>query len=74
MNNDSVVITSDESSFKVKIIVDDLEVKNGPGENFITVLHIRDKSIYSINVIENEHWGKLKSGIGWIDLNYTVRV
>ena len=71
--NDSEIIVSESNDFKVRVIVDDLEVKDGPGDNYITKLHIRDKSDYTITIIY-DNWGKLKSGLGWIDLNKTERI
>ena len=34
---------------------------------------IRDKKIYTVTEKQGD-WGKLKSGIGWINLNYTKEV
>lgn len=70
---------SSNEAFLVKVTASALNVRKGPGTNFNksgTV--IRDKGVYTIvSVSEGEGsasgWGKLKSGAGWISLDYTVR-
>lgn len=61
----------------VKVTADALNVRTGPGTNYPIATHknhcIRDKGKYTI-VEEKGNWGKLKSGAGWICLDYTERV
>lgn len=59
--------------YKVKVTVDALNIHSGAGTNHSIVGCIRDKGIYTI-VSEQNGWGKLKSGAGWISLAYTQRV
>lgn len=64
------------SSFKpyiVKITASALNIRKGPGMNYDIVGCISDHGSYTI-VDESAGWGKLKSGAGWIALNYTSRV
>lgn len=59
--------------YKVKVTVDALNIHSGAGTTHSIVGCIRDKGIYTI-VSEQNGWGKLKSGAGWISLAYTQRV
>lgn len=64
---------SDEfKSYLVKVTSAALNVRSGPGMSYGINMCIRDKGIYTI-VAESDGWGKLKSGAGWINLNYTTR-
>ncbi len=73
--------TSDTSTFtpyKVKVTASVLNIRKGAGTNYGTNGAIRDKGVYTI-VAEStgkgaSKWGKLKSGAGWISLDYTKRV
>lgn len=59
-------------SYQARVTVSALNVRKGPGTNYDVVGVIRDKGIYTI-VKEDNGWGKLKSGIGWISLDYTTK-
>lgn len=50
-----------------------LNVRSGPGTNYGVVMTLAYGGGYTI-VGEQNGWGKLKSGIGWICLKYTERV
>ena len=50
-----------------------LNVRSGPGTNYGVVMALAYGGGYTI-VEEQNGWGKLKSGIGWICLKYTERV
>lgn len=50
-----------------------LNVRTGPGTNYGVVMTLAYGGGYTI-VGEQNGWGKLKSGIGWICLKYTERV
>lgn len=65
-------------SYKVKVTADVLNIRKGAGTNYGTNGAIRDKGIYTI-VAESSgtgatKWGKLKSGAGWISLDYCKKV
>lgn len=66
----------DECPFLVKVTADALNIRTGPGTNYSIASGephcIRDKGIYTI-VEKQGNWGKLKSGAGWICLDYTER-
>ena len=59
--------------FKVKVTCDALGYRSGPSTSYKINGVIRDKGTYTIVDVKN-NWGKLKSGAGWICLDYTVRV
>lgn len=58
---------------KVKVNCDILNVRQKPSATSKIVSQIKRNSIYTI-VAEENGWGKLKSGIGWIKLSYTKPV
>lgn len=67
--------------FKVKVTIPNLNIRKGPGINFdkIGVNKFTGKGIFTITeVVEGKGsktgWGKLKSGLGWISLDYTTKV
>lgn len=77
----TVVSDSNSSSFvsyRVKINASVLNIRKGAGTNYAIAGTIRDKGVYTI-VAEADgngatKWGKLKSGIGWISLDYADKV
>jgi len=65
--------TSEFKSYLVRITADILNVRSDAGTNFKVKTQVRKGEVYTI-VAEKNGWGKLKSGAGWISLNYTKRV
>ena len=66
-----------DTSYLVKVTTDVLNIRKGPGTNYGTNGDIRDKGVYTI-VAESDgpgasKWGKLKSGAGWISLDYATK-
>ena len=69
------------STFKaylVKVTASDLNIRKGAGTNYGVAGSITDKGTYTI-VAEADgagasKWGKLKSGAGWISLDYCKKV
>lgn len=61
------------NSFLVRVTASALNIRQGAGTNTPIVGTIRDRGTYTI-VETSGTWGKLKSGAGWISLNYTERV
>lgn len=64
--------------YLVKVTADVLNIRKGAGTNYGKNGAIRDKGVYTI-VAESTgkgatKWGKLKSGAGWISLDYTKKV
>lgn len=64
---------SSSSGYLVKVDTDVLNVRTGPGTNHTCVQTVRQDEVYTITETSG-NWGKLKSGAGWICLDYTVRV
>ena len=70
--------SSTATSYLVKVTTDVLNIRKGPGTNYGTNGAIRDKGTYTI-VAESDgpgasKWGKLKSGAGWISLDYVTKL
>ncbi|NMB44729.1 MAG: SH3 domain-containing protein [Clostridiales bacterium] len=61
------------TNYLVKVTTKGLNIRSGPGTNYDIVDVIRDQGTYTIVETRGE-WGKLKSGVGWINLSYTQRV
>jgi hypothetical protein len=65
--------------YKIKITAKSLNVRKGPGTGYaVTKTLTNDPNIYTITEESvgtgATLWGKLKSGIGWISLDYTKKV
>lgn len=61
------------SSYLVRVTADALNIRKGPGTNYGINGSITNKGTYTI-VETQGNWGRLKSGAGWICLDYTKRV
>lgn len=59
--------------YLVKVTANALNIRQGIGTKTPVVGCIRDKGVYTI-VETQGNWGKLKSGAGWICLDYTERL
>lgn len=70
---DATQNTSNNSSYIVKITADVLNVRAGAGTSYKIVTTVKKNEAYTIVETING-WGKLKSGVGWICLDYTKRV
>lgn len=60
-------------SYKVKVTAGALNIRDGAGTNYKVNGVIRDKGVYTI-VETVGNFGKLKSGAGWICLDYTQKI
>ena len=58
------------TSFTVRVTSDTLNIRKGPGVSYGISGEIGKGEVYTIVETQNG-WGKLKSGVGWINLNYT---
>lgn len=68
-----------DTPFKVKVNIIDLNIRTGPGTNYTKTGEKTGKGTFTITEVKNgkgsnSGWGKLKSGAGWISLDYTERV
>jgi hypothetical protein len=57
----------------VQITTDVLNVRAGAGTSYAINTKVKKNECYTI-VGEKDGWGKLKSGAGWISLDYTKKV
>lgn len=60
------------TSYKVKIDTDVLNVRAGAGTGYTVTATVKKNEVYTI-VETKSNWGKLKSGAGWICLDYTKK-
>lgn len=63
--------------YRVRVTANVLNIRKGPGTNYGITGQIKDKGVYTI-VEEADgpgasKWGKLKSGAGWISLEYASK-
>lgn len=71
--------TEDPKTFRVKVTASCLNIRAGAGINHAKIGEIRGGGIYTITETRSgqgskKGWGKLKSGAGWISLDYTERI
>lgn len=59
-------------SYLVRVTADVLNVRKGPGTSYAVATTVKHGEVYTI-VDTSGNWGKLKSGAGWICLDYTVK-
>ena len=59
--------------YLVKITADTLNVRAGAGTNYRINTQVKKNQVYTI-IGELSGWGKLKSGAGWIHLDYTRKI
>lgn len=70
--NKKKVVKASKFPYKVKINTEVLNVRKGAGTNYKIATTVEKGDVYTITA-ENNGWGKLKSGAGWIKLSYTVK-
>lgn len=64
--------------FMVRVDIDDLNIRTGPGTNYERTRYI-PKGTYTIVDVKDGKgstagWGRLKSGAGWISLDFAVKL
>ena len=65
--------------YAVRVSINDLNIRKGPGTNYAKTGQHTGKGVFTI-VAESagagstKGWGKLKSGAGWISLDYATRI
>lgn len=66
------------TAYKVRVVADTLNIRKGAGTNYGKNGAIKDHGVYTIVAESNgkgaTKWGKLKSGAGWISLDYCKKV
>lgn len=69
--------SGDGTPFMVRVKIKDLNIRKGPGYKTYKSVGYCPVGTYTIvetKVAEGYTWGRLKSGVGWIALEYTERV
>ena len=61
------------TSYRVCVTIDDLNIRTGPGTNYPTTGKFTGRGVFTI-VETQGTWGRLKSGAGWISLNYATKI
>lgn len=68
----------EDIQYRVRVTSGYLRIRKGPGTNYSVTGFIKDKGVYTIVEESNgagaNRWGRLKSGAGWISLDYTKDV
>ena len=59
--------------YLIKVSVDVLNVRSGPGTGYRINTQVKKNQVYTI-IDEKNGWGKLKSGAGWISLQYARKI
>lgn len=65
--------TTKDVNYIVRVTADSLNVRKGAGTSYAVVTTVKKGDAYTI-VKEQNGWGYLKSGAGWICLSYTEKV
>lgn len=65
----STAATNTSKTVKVMVTATALNVRSGPGTSYSKVATVKKNDVYTITQKKNG-WGKLKSGAGWISLEY----
>ena len=65
--------------YRVRVTISDLNIRKGPGTNHAKTGKCTGKGVFTITETKSgkgskSGWGKLKSGKGWISLDYCTRI
>jgi uncharacterized protein YgiM (DUF1202 family) len=72
-NKAPVEATPNFTPYLIRVDASVLNVRAGAGTNYRITTQLKKNEVYTI-VAEKGKWGKLKSGAGWIYLDYTKKV
>lgn len=75
----TVVKQKSEFPYMVRVDINDLNIRVGPGTNYAKTGDCTGKGIFTITDAKSgrgskKGWGKLKSGQGWISLDFAKRI
>ena len=70
--------TAPDVPFTVKVSLSDLNIRKGPGTDYAKTGKFTGKGVFTIVEVQSGQgssagWGRLKSGAGWISLDYAVK-
>lgn len=73
------IVKKNTTSYKVEVSISNLNIRKGPGTNYERTGKFTGKGIFTITETKkgkgsDTGWGKLKSGAGWISLDYAKRI
>ena len=65
--------------FTVKVSISDLNIRKGPGTDYAKTGKFTGKGVFTILEVKSGKgstagWGRLKSGAGWISLDYAAKI
>ena len=65
--------------FTVKVSISDLNIRKGPGADYAKTGKFTGKGVFTIVEVKSGKgstagWGRLKSGAGWISLDYATKI
>lgn len=68
-----------DTSYTVQVDIPNLNIRKGPGKNYDRTGEFTGKGVFTITEVSNGEgskngWGRLKSGAGWISLDFVKRV
>jgi len=71
--------TESNVPFKVRVDITDLNIRTGAGTNYAKTGEKTGKGVFTITEVKegkgsDAGWGRLKSGAGWISLDYATRI
>ena len=71
--------TAPDVPFTVKVSISDLNIRKGPGTYYAKTGKFTGKGVFTIVEVKSGQgsdagWGRLKSGAGWISLDYVERI
>ena len=71
--------TATTMPFKVKISIANLNIRKGPGTNYARTGKFTGIGVFTITEVQTGQgadagWGRLKSGAGWVSLDYCTKV
>ncbi len=72
-NANNADIDDNSTPYIIRVSIDDLNIRTGPGTEYPTTGNFTGKGSFTITQTQN-NWGKLKSGAGWIYLGYAEKV
>lgn len=70
--------TAPDAPFTVKVSISDRNIRKGPGTDYAKTGKFTGKGVFTIVEVKSGQgstagWGRLKSGAGWISLDYAVK-
>ncbi len=71
--------TAPDVPFTVKVSISDLNIRKGPGTDYAKTGQFTGRGVFTILEVKSGKgstagWGRLKSGAGWISLDYAAKI